>query len=80
MKEILVTCYMGTKNSSRETKERAKALANEVNTIHYEIKIDELFDATLSVFSQISAQTPKFEANKGSYIEDLALQNIQARQ
>lgn len=80
MKEILVTCYMGTKNSSHETKSRAKSLAAEVNSIHYEIKIDQLFDATLSVFSQISEQTPKFESMKGSAIEDLALQNIQARQ
>jgi len=77
MNLIMVTCYMGTKNSSDETKERAKNLASEVGSVHFEVNIDELFEATLNVFKQISPhKTPKFENKGGDYAGDLALQNI----
>jgi len=75
----MVTCYMGTKNSSHETRERAASLAKETGALHYEVNIDELFTSTLHVFKQISKdKDPKFEVHGGTALTDLALQNIQA--
>jgi len=50
MENIMVTCYMGTKNSSKETWDWASNLAKEGGAIHYEVNIDELFTSTLNVF------------------------------
>ena len=35
--KLLYTCYMGTKNSSAETRHRAKTLASEIGAYHSEI-------------------------------------------
>ena len=78
--EILVTWYMGTKNSSSETLKRAKNLAEDIGCQFYNWEIDDLFDSTKNLFGKITGKEPKFEVEGGSYIEDLALQNIQARQ
>jgi NAD+ synthase (glutamine-hydrolysing) len=34
--KLLYTCYMGTKNSSAETRHRAKTLASEIGAYHSE--------------------------------------------
>ena len=73
MKEIMVTCYMGTKNSSETTKVRAAKLAEEMGTLHYEVNIDSMFDATISTLKQVHSTSPAFEAHGGSPLEDLAL-------
>ena len=41
--------------------------------------IDEIYDSILNVFSKTMDKHPKFEVEGGTYGEDLALQNIQAR-
>ena len=73
------TCYMGTKNSSSETKDRAKQVAMEIGCSHYESTIDEMVKGIEETFESITAFHPKFTKMGGSYQEDLALQNIQAR-
>ncbi|XP_015913289.1 glutamine-dependent NAD(+) synthetase [Parasteatoda tepidariorum] len=77
--QILVTCYMGTKNSSEETCNRAKDLASQVGSFHMKIKIDIIIDAILAVFTLVTGVTPKFRAHGGNTRENLALQNVQAR-
>ena len=45
---------MGTANSSRKTKERAKTLASQIGTNHLDITIDDAVDANLAIFAQVS--------------------------
>ncbi|KAJ1490929.1 hypothetical protein T484DRAFT_1776234 [Baffinella frigidus] len=71
---LFYTCYMGTVNSSRETRERAKNLASEIGAFHIDSNIDLVVTALMSLFRM----EPKFRANGSTDIrENLALQNIQ---
>lgn len=76
---LLVTCYMGTENSSKETKTKASELASEIGSYHHSIVIDVAISAILGIFQQVTKLTPRFKVQGGSPRENLALQNIQAR-
>lgn len=76
---LFFTCYMGTKNSSLETRGRAKKLAEEIGSCHYDIDIDIVTDSLIALFAKATGKTPNFKVHGGTNIEDLALQNIQAR-
>lgn len=80
LKRILFTCYMGTANSSKETRDRAQNLANQIGSTHYSSTIDDMVKGALSTFTATTKFTPKFESNGGKPSEDLALQNLQARE
>ncbi len=77
--QLLYTCYMGTENSSRETRQRAKQLASEIGSYHLNINIDTLVNALKKLFTGITGKTPQFKTEGGSTVENQALQNIQAR-
>jgi NAD+ synthase (glutamine-hydrolysing) len=79
VKEILFTCYMGTVNSSQETRGRAKNLSAQIGATHYDSTIDEMVKGALTTFINTTQFTPKFESQGGKPAEDLALQNLQAR-
>jgi NAD+ synthase (glutamine-hydrolysing) len=76
---LLHTCYMGTKNSSRATRRRAKQLAQQVGAYHLDINIDGVVTALIKLFAKTTGKTPQFKLNGGTNAENLALQNIQAR-
>ncbi|XP_076311459.1 NAD synthetase isoform X2 [Tachypleus tridentatus] len=76
---IFVTCYMGSENSSRETRARAKDLANQIGSYHMGIAIDAAVGAILGIFTAVTGQVPHFVTHGGSTRENLALQNVQAR-
>ena len=76
---LLYTCYIGTENSSRETRKRAKHLAEQIGAYHLDINMDGLVNALQSLFTRITQKTPRFKVEGGSYQENQALQNIQAR-
>lgn len=76
---LLHTCYMGTRNSSSETRNRAENLAKQLGSYHLAINIDTIVDACLTVFIFATKLTPKFKVHGGTSSENLALQNIQAR-
>lgn len=76
---ILVTCYMGTENSSKETKAYSKDLANQIGSYHMSIVIDVAITAIIGIFTMATKLTPRFSVRGGSTRENLALQNIQAR-
>nr|CAD7569878.1 unnamed protein product [Timema californicum] len=76
---LLTTCYMGSENSSVETRSRAGALAKQIGSYHTNICIDVAVSAVLGIFTSISGLVPKFASRGGSARESLALQNIQAR-
>ena len=77
--KLFVTCYMGTCNSSEDTKKRARDLASQIGSNHLSIVIDIAVEAVLKIWTSTMAIVPKFKVNGGSHIENLALQNIQAR-
>ncbi len=77
--KILHTCYMGTQNSSPETRRRAKNLAQEIGAYHLDVNIDSVVDALVNLFVRIVEKKPKFKVHGGSNAENVALQNIQAR-
>ena len=77
--KIFVTCYMGTENSSEDTKARAKKLSAQIGSYHLSIVIDTAVKAVLGIFSMATGQVPKFSVRGGTTRENLALQNVQAR-
>ena len=76
---LLYTCYIGTENSSRETQKRAKQLAAQIGAYHLNINMDGLVNALRTLFTRITQKTPRFKVEGGTYRENQALQNIQAR-
>ena len=76
---LLYTCYIGTENSSRETRKRAKQLAEQIGAHHLDINMDGLVNALQSLFTRITQKKPRFKVEGGTYQENQALQNIQAR-
>jgi NAD+ synthase (glutamine-hydrolysing) len=76
---ILITCYMGTKNSTDLTKQCAKNLSEEIGSYHREVNIDKIVAAFYDTFVEEFQKKPNFKTQGGSDPEDIALQNIQAR-
>ncbi|KAI0035304.1 glutamine-dependent NAD synthetase with GAT domain-containing protein [Vararia minispora EC-137] len=76
---IFHTCYMGTENSSKETRQRAKQLAEDIGSYHTDLNMDSLVMAVRNLFAVVTGFKPQFRAHGGSPAENLALQNIQAR-
>eukprot|EP01065_Artemidia_motanka_P046613 TRINITY_DN70_c0_g2_i1.p1 TRINITY_DN70_c0_g2~~TRINITY_DN70_c0_g2_i1.p1 ORF type:complete len:738 (+),score=274.91 TRINITY_DN70_c0_g2_i1:68-2281(+) len=78
---VLFTCYMGTSNSSKETRDRAQALAEQLGCNHSFVEIDKMTDAVTQVYaSQVPGERkPDIRTAKIGSCEDLAMQNIQAR-
>lgn len=77
--QVLHTIYMGTTNSSWNTQDRAKRLANSIHCYHNTLFIDEVVASVLKIFSLLTGKTPRYLVQGGTMPEDLALQNIQAR-
>uniref|UniRef100_A0A2P2JMK4 Glutamine-dependent NAD(+) synthetase n=1 Tax=Rhizophora mucronata TaxID=61149 RepID=A0A2P2JMK4_RHIMU len=78
-KRIFYTVYMGTENSSDATRKRAKLLAEEIGSWHLDVSIDGVISALLSLFQTLTGKQPRYKVDGGSNIENLGLQNIQAR-
>ncbi|CAG8450327.1 7364_t:CDS:10 [Ambispora leptoticha] len=76
---IFHTCYMGTENSSKETRQRAKKLADSIGSYHIDLNMDDLVRAVHTLFTFVTNKTPRYRIHGGSNTENLALQNIQAR-
>ncbi|KAF8826059.1 hypothetical protein HHX47_DHR6000466 [Lentinula edodes] len=76
---IFHTCYMGTENSSAETRNRAKNLAGAIGSYHIDLNMDTVVTTVRNLFGFVTGVKPEFRAHGGSNAENLALQNIQAR-
>lgn len=90
---VFHTCYMGTENSSAETRNRAKDLAQAIGryensstkmylrsprrSYHTDLNMDSLVTAIRNLFGIVTGYKPQFRAHGGSNAENLALQNIQ---
>ncbi|KAL5552441.1 hypothetical protein UlMin_002617 [Ulmus minor] len=78
-KRIFYTVFMGSENSSEATRSRAKMLADEIGSWHLDVSIDSVVSALLSLFQTVTGKRPRYKVDGGSNIENLGLQNIQAR-
>ena len=76
---IMHTCFMGTTHSSQATRNRALQLATEIGVYHCDANMNPITQAFENVFQTMTGKKANFVAHGGSYTEDLALQNIQAR-
>ncbi len=77
---IFHTSFMGTENSSKETRQRAKELADVIGAYHVDLNMDTLVKAVRDLFSFVTGKTPNFTVHGGTKTENLALQNIQVCQ
>ncbi|KAI5960676.1 QNS1 [Candida pseudojiufengensis] len=77
--KIFYTSFMGTENSSSETRSRAKILSEKIGSYHVDLNMDNLVSAVISLFQVATGKKPVFKIFGGSQTENLALQNIQAR-
>lgn len=77
---IFHTCFMGTENSSKETQQRAKDLAEAIGAYHVDLNMDSVVNAVRDLFIFVTGKKPIFQAHGGSKTENLALQNIQVSQ
>ncbi|GAB1212982.1 hypothetical protein ATERTT37_002131 [Aspergillus terreus] len=76
---IFHTSFMGTQNSSKETRQRAKALSTDIGSYHIDFNFDTVVTAITNLFTVVTNFQPKFKVHGGSRAENQALQNIQAR-
>ena len=76
---LFYTCFMGTENSSKDTRARSKELAKVISSYHVDLNMDSLVSSVVSLFEVTTGKKPIFKIFGGSQIENLALQNIQAR-
>lgn len=85
--KIFVTCYMASQYSGDETRGRAKQLAEDIGAIHTSIFIDDICSAIKTTFKNVEIHTDKVDKKRmktepkieNPGMENLALQNIQAR-
>lgn len=78
--KIFTTVFMGMKQqSSKETRSRAKELAQAIGSYHVNTNIDPMVQSLQEVVTDILDFKPKFKVHGGSNSENLALQNFQSR-
>ena len=76
---IFHTCFMGTTNSSQDTRVRAKELAHDIGAYHVSLNMDSVVTSLTNLFTFVTEFRPRFTVHGGTKTENLALQNIQAR-
>ncbi|KDQ12997.1 hypothetical protein BOTBODRAFT_112092 [Botryobasidium botryosum FD-172 SS1] len=76
---VFHTSYMGTENSSSETRSRAKQLSQDIGSYHVDLNMDTVVSSVRNLFGLVTGVKPQFRVHGGSSAENLALQNIQAR-
>ncbi|KAJ6933797.1 glutamine-dependent NAD(+) synthetase [Populus alba x Populus x berolinensis] len=60
-KRIFYTVFMGSENSSDDTKKRAKDLADEIGSWHLDVSIDGVVSALLSLFQTLTGKRPCYK-------------------
>ena len=51
--KVFTTCYLATRNSSSETRERARSLASQIGANHLDTDIDAAVSASTAIFSEV---------------------------
>ncbi|KAL9613085.1 MAG: hypothetical protein Q9167_002342 [Letrouitia subvulpina] len=77
---IFHTCYMGTENSSKQTRDRACQLAKDIGSYHIDLNMDTVVRAFQTLFTTLFGLQLHYKGQQGGSVQQgLALQNIQAR-
>jgi NAD+ synthase (glutamine-hydrolysing) len=79
VQRLLHTCFMATEHSGEETRSRSKRLAAKIGAYHSDINIDETVTAHENIVHTALNFKPRFLVEGGTAAENLARQNIQAR-
>jgi len=79
VKRLLHTCFMAAQHSGDRTRSRAKRLAESIGAYHSDVNIDGTVAAHENIVEQALNFKPRFKVEGGSAAENLAKQNIQAR-
>lgn len=79
MNKILHTSYIRSPYSTEESFKRANDLAEKVGSNHYKTVMNKLLDSFMVFANKLVNMSPKFKSEGGTWAEDLALQNLQAR-
>ncbi|KAL2259149.1 hypothetical protein VTK26DRAFT_7268 [Humicola hyalothermophila] len=78
--QVFTTLYMGMKKqSSRETRQRARDLAGAIGSYHVNLDIDDVYEAQKKLVVNTVGFEPRFKVEGGSVQENLTLQCLQAR-
>lgn len=78
--KLFHTIYMGmSKQSSADTRSRAKELAAAIGSHHINLDIDDVYKAQKQLVAKTLNIEPRFKVEGGTDAENLMLQNIQAR-
>ncbi|KAK4228275.1 hypothetical protein QBC38DRAFT_475747 [Podospora fimiseda] len=78
--QVFTTIYMGMKKqSSVETRQRAKDLSEAIGSYHVDLDIDDVYQAQKQLVVNTLNFEPKFKVEGGTVQENLTLQCIQAR-
>lgn len=71
---------MGTENSSKQTRDRARQLAKDIGSYHIDLNMDTMVRAFQTLFTTLFGFQLHYKGQQGgSNQQGLALQNIQAR-
>ncbi|KAJ1675616.1 glutamine-dependent NAD(+) synthetase [Spiromyces aspiralis] len=76
---IFHTCFLGTSNSGKDTRNRARTLAQDIGSYHVDLNMDSVVSSIIALFEHVTGKRPRYAVHGGSNTENLALQNIQAR-
>ena len=77
--KLLHTAYLGTVNSSDETRSRSRRLAEKIGSFHSDLTIDPVIQAHEVLVEQALDIKTKYVSEGGSRGESLAKENVQAR-
>jgi NAD+ synthase (glutamine-hydrolysing) len=78
--QIFTTIYMGMKKqSSHETRQRARDLSEAIGSYHINLDIDDVYESQKNLINLTTGFTPKFKVEGGTVQENLTLQCLQAR-
>lgn len=78
--QVFTTIYMGMKKqSSTETRQRAKDLSDAIGSYHINLDIDDVYEAQKSLIVSTTNFEPRFKVEGGTNQENLTLQCLQAR-
>ncbi|KAK4462904.1 hypothetical protein QBC42DRAFT_266951 [Cladorrhinum samala] len=78
--QIFTTIYMGMKKqSSVETRQRAKDLSEAIGSYHVNLDIDDVYEAQKKLVIDTMNFEPRFKVEGGTVQENLTLQCLQAR-
>lgn len=60
VEQVLVTSYLGTEHSSKETTDRSKLIAESIGSYHFNVGIDEICAQIQGAFIKATNKKPKF--------------------